>query len=82
MISLGGIVMNRILTIPQSKIRDFCQPPLHKGAFIGSPQRGDQLEFVYMHKWLRKRLFVFDPKTNVFQSWKKVVDFMQLKCYS
>ncbi len=20
-------------TIPQSKIKDFCQPPLHKGAF-------------------------------------------------
>ena len=25
--------MYRCVTIPQSKIKDFCQPPLHKGAF-------------------------------------------------
>ena len=25
--------MFRYRTIPQSKIKDFCQPPLHKGAF-------------------------------------------------
>ena len=38
---IDGIVNNRVQcsslclpdTIPQSKIRDFCQPPLHKGAF-------------------------------------------------
>ena len=24
--------MYRCVTIPQSKIKDFCQPPLHKGA--------------------------------------------------
>ena len=24
--------MYRYKTIPQSKIKDFCQPPLHKGA--------------------------------------------------
>ena len=29
----GGIVIYRYVTIPQSKIIDFCQPPLHKGAF-------------------------------------------------
>ena len=29
----GGIVMYRQPTIPQTKIKDFCQPPLHKGAF-------------------------------------------------
>jgi len=22
------------LSIPQSEIKDFCQPPLHKGAFL------------------------------------------------
>ena len=27
--------MYRCVTIPQSKIKDFCQPPLHKGAFFG-----------------------------------------------
>jgi len=27
--------MYRCVTIPQSKIKDFCQPPLHKGAFSG-----------------------------------------------
>ena len=28
-----GILNNRTFTIPQSKIKDFCQLPLHKGAF-------------------------------------------------
>ena len=28
-----GIVNSRTFTIPQSKIKDFCQLPLHKGAF-------------------------------------------------
>ena len=27
-----GIVNSRTFTIPQSKIKDFCQLPLHKGA--------------------------------------------------
>ena len=26
-------------TIPQSKIKDFCQPPLHKGAFARQTDR-------------------------------------------
>ena len=29
---LPGIFNNRTFTIPQSKIKDFCQLPLHKGA--------------------------------------------------
>ena len=29
---IPGIVNNRTFTIPQSKIKDFCQLPLHKGA--------------------------------------------------
>ena len=28
-----GTPDSRIFTIPQSKIKDFCQLPLHKGAF-------------------------------------------------
>ena len=41
-----GIVNSRTFTIPQSKIKDFCQLPLHKGAFgerivtEGNPQGG------------------------------------------
>ena len=31
-----GIVNSRTFTIPQSKIKDFCQLPLHKGA-VGAP---------------------------------------------
>ena len=31
-----GTPCERNLTIPQSKIRDFCQLPLHKGA-VGAP---------------------------------------------
>jgi len=29
----GLFIPPNIKTIPQSKIKDFCQPPLHKGAF-------------------------------------------------
>ena len=35
-----GIVNSRTFTIPQSKIKDFCQLPLHKGAF-GARQSRD-----------------------------------------
>jgi len=28
------------MAIPQSEIKDFCQPPLHKGAFTQMPYRG------------------------------------------
>ena len=31
-----GILNSRTFTIPQSKIKDFCQLPLHKGA-VGAP---------------------------------------------
>ena len=31
-----GILNSRNFTIPQSKIKDFCQLPLHKGA-VGAP---------------------------------------------
>ena len=31
-----GTPDSRIFTIPQSKIKDFCQLPLHKGA-VGAP---------------------------------------------
>ena len=34
-------VVTEGLTIPQSKIKDFCQPPLHKGAFDAA----DETEF-------------------------------------
>ena len=43
------------------------------------PNRG---ALVYMHKKGLKWLTVFYSKTNVSESWKKVVDFKKIKCYS
>ena len=36
----------QFIYIPQSKIRDFCQPPLGKGAFIGNLKQLDKLGFI------------------------------------
>ena len=37
----GGIVMDRHKTIPQSEIRDFCQPPCVKGALSAAEKEKD-----------------------------------------
>ena len=37
----GGIVGYRYKTIPQSEIKDFCQPPLHKGALSAAEKEKD-----------------------------------------
>ena len=37
----GGVVKHRYATIPQSKIKDFCQPPLYKGPWKG----GNTMDF-------------------------------------
>ena len=37
----GGIVGHRYKTIPQSEIKDFCQPPLHKGALYAAEKEKD-----------------------------------------
>jgi len=37
----GGIVAYRHKTIPQSEIKDFCQPPLHKGALCAAEKEKD-----------------------------------------
>ena len=37
----GGIVRYRRKTIPQSEIRDFCQPSLHKGALYAAEKEKD-----------------------------------------
>ena len=33
--------MHRHRTIPQSEIKDFCQPPLHKGALYAAEKEKD-----------------------------------------
>ena len=37
----GGIVRYRNKAIPQSEIKDFCQPPLHKGALSAAEKEKD-----------------------------------------
>ena len=43
----GGIVIHRYTTTPQSKIKDFCQLPLHRGAF-GCKQRPNMVQYLKM----------------------------------
>jgi hypothetical protein len=35
----GGIVNVPVKAIPQAEIKDFCQPPLHKGAFAAEKEK-------------------------------------------
>jgi len=48
-----------VLYIPQSKIKDFCQPPLGKGAFDANLKQIDKLGFYEQkrHAW-KMRVFL------------------------